>query len=154
MAGSMRRRLKRLNELAAQIEELAAEEKRRGEEAKEWLIQKLNQLSERLSKQLSKAERAMTEEEREAQEREAAARREAREREAAEAFPDLWEAGRRGEALARLVEAETEAQAQAAEEAGSPAMATLLRITGKLSAAEHRQEGGGDGDENAGPETG
>lgn len=128
VAGSMRRRLKRLNELAAQAEERAAEEKRRGQEAKERLIRRLDRMAQ-----------AVPDEER-------AALEEAREREAAERHPDLWASGRRGEALARLVEAETEAAAQADEEAGRPDRARIFRTMGKALAASYRREEG-DGDD-------
>lgn len=128
MPGSLRRRVKRLNELAAQIEERAAEEERRGREAREKILRRLDRMAQ-----------AVPEEER-------AALEEAREREAAERHPDLWASGRRGEALARLVEAETEAAAQADEEAGRPDRARIFRTMGKALAASYRREEG-DGDD-------
>lgn len=135
MAGSMRRRLKRLNELAAQVEERAAEEKRRGREAREKIIRRLDRMAQ-----------AVPEEERIGAEM-------VREREAAERYPDLWASGRRGEALARLVEAEAEMGAQADEAAGRPDRARIFRTIGKALAASYRRGEGGDGGENAGPET-
>jgi hypothetical protein len=125
-----------LNELAAQAEERVAEEKRRGLEAREKILRRLDRYAQ-----------AIPEEERQA-------RREALERAAMEAFPELWKGGRRGEALARLVEAETEADAQADEAAGRPERARLARIIGKALAASYRKEEGGGDDPEPRPETG